>query len=494
MRPRTLGLLAAGVLLLAAFILFVERDLPTTDERREQATRVLDLDPESIQQLRIEWDDQRVILERRAPSLKAEASEPTRSTASTRWMLVEPWVGRADRDAVHGLIDTLANLRHRRRLDDDVDLAALGLDDPVARLTLVEMTGESRTLVLGAPLPASRERMLVIAGQPGGVVIEGPLVDDLTRPPEAWRDRRLFEARHEAVDTLRFTLGDEVVTLVRRDSAKGVAGLRDAAASFWLEAPIEDRADQQAVDRLLATLVALEAQRFFDPDGSADLAQSGSSVVASTDGWLEVTLDGQDRPWRLELLGTDPLDSAARVARVGGQTVTLDTALSTALGASVTAWRSRAWTPVPVYAIDSLHLSDDLGTVEIARDGIDWRRDGERIATTVATDLLDALVAARARPGAEDQAMGTVLDRGQAEAAGFDLSTALWTLHLATDGGGETLSLHPPSDGIWPATSDTRPAVLLMPEKTIDDLRARIEALRAASPSKSKQADPVGGP
>ena len=72
MKPKSLAILAAVVGGLALFITFVERDLPSTDERRAESKRAFGkLSADDVTLLVVEWQGKRVRLERdAAPSAK----------------------------------------------------------------------------------------------------------------------------------------------------------------------------------------------------------------------------------------------------------------------------------------------------------------------------------------------------------------------------------------------------------------------------------------
>lgn len=98
MRPKTLLILALVVLVLGAFIWFYERDLPGSEERAEQAKKVLGgLESRDVEAVEIAWEDRRVRLERPTPE-EAEngdgkdAGEDGAEDAfpEERWRLVEP--------------------------------------------------------------------------------------------------------------------------------------------------------------------------------------------------------------------------------------------------------------------------------------------------------------------------------------------------------------------------------------------------------------------
>ncbi len=69
MRPRTLLILLALVLGLGVFIWFYERELPSSEERAEQAKKVLAFEKDEVRKVILESPAGRVVFER-AESLK----------------------------------------------------------------------------------------------------------------------------------------------------------------------------------------------------------------------------------------------------------------------------------------------------------------------------------------------------------------------------------------------------------------------------------------
>lgn len=57
MRPKTLALLTLIVAALAAFIYFHERRLPSSEERRERAGRLVTLEANEVTALELEWQE-----------------------------------------------------------------------------------------------------------------------------------------------------------------------------------------------------------------------------------------------------------------------------------------------------------------------------------------------------------------------------------------------------------------------------------------------------
>ena len=135
MRGRGLLILFLVVVGLAAFIWFFERDLPSTEDRLEQARLVLPLATDEVDSVVLEVGDQNVELVRRGSQEEMEAGGG--------WALVEPLEAAADRDAVEQLLSTVAELEKVRTLGD-VEAAEVGLDPPrgTLRVTMGSPLGE----------------------------------------------------------------------------------------------------------------------------------------------------------------------------------------------------------------------------------------------------------------------------------------------------------------------------------------------------------------
>ncbi|MEE2778871.1 MAG: hypothetical protein VYE73_19190, partial [Acidobacteriota bacterium] len=111
MKPRTLGALVGLVALLAGFVWFFERDLPSTARGEELARRVLAFEPAEVNRVHIEGPSGGVAL------LRTDGG----------WRLGEPLDDPADAQAVADLLEELSALESERSLDQ-WDPRAAGLD------------------------------------------------------------------------------------------------------------------------------------------------------------------------------------------------------------------------------------------------------------------------------------------------------------------------------------------------------------------------------
>lgn len=461
MKPRTLLALLVLTLGLGGFILFFEKDLLSTDERRALERKVLRLEVADIEGLVIDGAGGRLRLERRE-DLSAggsEAVDPEDPTRPVTWYLSEPFEARADGIAVADLLKDLVGLESGQRLDQ-LDAAQSGLEEPVVEVTL-QTSGDDVTLHFGAEVPASDDRIVAIVGEPGGHVAPASVVFDLQRPANDWRDKALINGLRSEVRKVQFATADWQVSL------------QDRNGDFWLTAPLEDRANRDHVSSLLAAVLGLRAESFVEGE-SMKAIEMGLDPPKSR---LEVTFEGRDEAVEILLggpaVGTTFGAEDLRYAKVGGELVTLKSgALDTLAALEVEDWQSTAWSRFEVFQVERAEVSTSAGlSMVLAREGSDWTRDGAVIDYGAASDLLYGLLESRAQQ---------VIDRQRAEELGFSLATPAVTVRLSTVDDSEQLTLLDGVDGRHGALAEGREVVLILADDAVTELHRLIEAAASA--------------
>lgn len=490
MKPRNLLILLLVVLALAAFLWFVERDMPGSEEREEMSHRVLPvLESGDVTAVTVEVGDERVRLERspaQPPGEEAdEAAEADGEAGGSTWRFAAPqrFAGaRAEGSAVDDLLSALAGLTEERTLDD-VEPAGVGLDAPRARVVLEGAEEEPVTLLVGGEVPASNRMIVGRAAADGTVAPQAYVVDrgiftDLDKPAGDWRARDLFPAERAAVRRIVLSAAD------RPDDVVLTRGDDDA---FRIVQPLSDRADGEEVDALLTALTGLTVERFVDDVDPDALGELG---LDPPHGSVRVETAGGGEPFVLQVGA--PGDGGALHLRIADQVVTARTGLAEAVERPAAEWPSRSLTAWRVFEIQGLTVEDDAGTLTLERATPDWLRDGERIAYSPVADLLYALSDARAdetvavdtlRLPAPEITLTLTAERPQDAGGGEAEEDA--TAVTAT----ETIRLHPAGDdGRVPATVSGRDRVLLLPAAGVEDIRAAVEAVRAAEPLPAEDA------
>ena len=478
MKPKTLLVLLILVVGLGGFIWFFEKDMLSTEERAAQDKKLLgSLKTDEVTAVTIVRDGKTVRLEREAkPNVapaKAGAEVPAAS-AERPWRLTQPLQARADRFAVDRLVDSIAGLGKDRTLSMS-DRKELGLNVPRARVTLTA-GGADTVIEIGAPIPASSNMAVAIAGQEP-VIVSNAVFTDLSKDAGDWRAKELFPGQREDITRIQIQGGETPIVLVKKGD------------EFRLEAPVADRADRDAVNALLGDLSGLQAAKFID--GPAAEAGAWRGTIA-------VETKGQAGPWQLEIgpvpaiappapgASPDSRPPVRTLVRAGGVLAETESKIADTLAKSPASWRSTRWASFEVFRVEGFDVTDAKGPLSLRRKDADWKRGSERIAFTPVSDLLYAVTGARG---------DRLLSRADAVAAGAQLAKPVVTVKLiAADQSEETLTLYPSlPDGTAPAMASGRDGVVSMLNKTfVDDLLSKVQALRAAPPLAAKSDEGAG--
>ncbi|HTG33836.1 MAG TPA: DUF4340 domain-containing protein [Thermoanaerobaculia bacterium] len=469
MKPRTLLILLAVVLALGAFIWFYERKLPSSEERVTLGKKVLELDKAEVTAVAIDSSKGKIRLERTGgagPNAKEGEAAP-----AVEWRIVQPLAARADSFAVDRLLDGIAALEKTRTLDD-VDPKAVGLDKPRAVVRLTTKTGE-KVLRLGAEVPPGGSLIVAVPGQKGVYVVGDAILSEVDKGPGEWRDRLVFRGDRERIRSITLS-----------GAAGGPVVLTRRADGFWIERPFADRADHDLVDGLLSDLTGLTADRFLDGDGSRPPTALGLQPPRAT---VDVAFSGVTPPVRIDL-GTAVTGAAAPegqpsgevgYARVGDVTFEVRTRLGESALRAPADWRALQLSAFEVHQVDSATVRDGGTALELTRADTDWKRGNTLISYLPVSDLLFAVIGARAE---------RLLTPAESQSLHAGLAKPLLTFELRTkDAGNETLVLYPPVQGGVPARASGREVVLLLPADTLQQIQAKVKAVREAKSVKPEK-------
>lgn len=448
MRPRSVLVLLILVLGLIAFIWFYERKLPSSSERAELARRVMELESKDITAIEIHRQQQVVRLEKVAEESSADA------VGEAEWRLVQPLTARADGAQVERLLDDLTGLEKTRTLDD-VGAAELGLESPRARVRLLTATDAVEVRV-GSEIPASSSMIVGLEDENVAYVVGDSVWAELSRPPGDWRSRDAFSFRRDEVDRVTVTRGDRRLLLARRGT------------EFWLESPIADRADSDAIQDFLASLTGLRIDEFLDAPGPS-LAELGLDPPVAE---LEILLQERQEPVRLQWGGSVPEAESRHFARVETLLFETESDLGDLVERSVEDWRSRAVTSLETYQIDKVEVvSPGSDRLALERAGADWKRNDDRVSFDSVSELLYALTDLEARELLFD-----------AEARGRGLELVEPTLELTLSGSErvEQVSFYAALGDEVPVRASDRPVVQMVSSEAVEEILAKIEKVRAA--------------
>ena len=191
MRSGTLIILAIVAVALGAFIFFVERHQPTTDEAVERADRVFpELDEDTIETVEIESNHGHVRF----------------SLVEGEWRMVEPLDWAADPTAVRSLLGAIANLDAERTLSlGEVALSDYGLDNPLLGVVLVDANGVRFALAVGDATPLGSKRAVRRGTDDEIILSADAFVAALDREVDEWRSRDVIELAEHDLESIEIS-------------------------------------------------------------------------------------------------------------------------------------------------------------------------------------------------------------------------------------------------------------------------------------------------
>ncbi len=268
MSPRVTAVLAVLVVLVGAYIFAVDRPQA---QRAEEAKHLVRISKEAVTGITLESPKGTVEIARRGPS---------------SWEITSPFRAPAASFGVSDLLDAVAGVVPQRSLGNPGhDLAAYGLDKPVARVTLRTARGRAVTLEVGKTSPVTTAVYARV--EPGGAVylVDTSIKDSLTKSATDLRQKTVADFANSDVQRVRIR------------GPRGQLAIDRAGPDRWtLEGPRPWPADDFKVTDLFFPLTTTDAKKFHD--GVDDPAAYGLDHPAVT---VELWLKGRSDPLRILL-------------------------------------------------------------------------------------------------------------------------------------------------------------------------------------------------
>jgi hypothetical protein len=346
MRSRNLIILAAVAIALGAFIFFIERHQPTSDERLERADRVFPkLDGKTIVAVELET-----------------SSGPVRlAKAMDEWRLVEPMDYPADPTAIRSIVDSIANLDVERILPiGEVEFGDYGLDDPALGVVLVDSEGQRFSLAVGEETPLGSNRAVRRGTDEEIILSSGFFVANLDKDVDQWRSRDVVDLAEHDLASIEISTPDDRILAVQEDGR------------WQLHAPLTDLADRNQMQSLVSELNTLRVSEFLSID--ADSSELGLDPPAFR--VVMVREDDQD-PLVLEMSASDERESAAPVVcrRNGVDVFTVPASITIRLSKAPVLWRSDKVWPFSSWDVSRVEITNATGEVVLKdADGL-WQLD-----------------------------------------------------------------------------------------------------------------------
>jgi hypothetical protein len=253
MSPKKLLALSAVVVALFAFIVLVERRMPTTEERSRKGDLYWDIPQDRIERIELARGAERLEFQR---------------AGEAGWKMIKPEKYPADAFAVGAVVTDLAEMKRAGGEDAaEARPGDYGLEAPVAKATIVWSDAadpkslKSRTVEFGANIPGTDVVAARVEGTEKVLFVPASVLASLKKNADDFESREVFGVTAGDASRLEILRGRGKLAFVRKDGA------------WWIAEPMADLADTSAVDRLVGALAGLRAKDFVH--GSQDLAAIG---------------------------------------------------------------------------------------------------------------------------------------------------------------------------------------------------------------------------
>ncbi len=445
MTLRRLGLLTGILAVLLAFILALERRMPSTQEKLDRGDVLWQIDDADIAKIEIMRDTLSI--------------EFARSPGGD-WKMVKPEVYPADSGVLSSLVFDLG----KPSREGDAPVAAnepdYGLASPRAVVTIAtkESKGkkaESRTLSIGKEIPGTDTVAARVKGENRTVFVRSSLAADLLKPPDGYKSKKVFQASQSDVSQLTILRG------------RGRLDFEKRKDSWWMTRPAVDLAASTAVTRLIDDLLAASATEFLKIP-KADLAGDGLAPPI-----YSVSLTAAKKPATLEI-GATRADGKTVYARAGDQAFAIEATLTDELSKEADAYRETKVARFDAPSVRRVEWRVGDSKRALSRDGSDWKEDGKVIPTPAVDDVLTAIASLDAKDFLAEAATRAL--ESKPDTASWKIGTS------ATDS--ISVLVRPESPGRVALKVADRPGALLVQSA---DLEKVVEAMKkvpagAASP------------
>ena len=271
---KKLAILTAIFLALLAFVYFYEI---RGEEGREQVRQM----EESL--LRLEQDEITAV-----EISPFQGESIALSKQEDQWMIERPIRAVADAGTVGSLLRDLQSASRDRVFSDaGSDSEEYGLDSPRFRL-VIESGREPRTLLIGSDDFTGNSMYVQLEGDSQVFLTSRSLSTAMDKELFQWRDKKVLAFERPQV---------QAIELDNLENAEGTIRLERRDEEWFMEAPLEERANQGKVTGLLSTVEFAEAQEFVD-DHPQELESYGLVPARAT---LRILLDDAQGWKTLEL-------------------------------------------------------------------------------------------------------------------------------------------------------------------------------------------------
>ena len=397
MTPRKLIVLTALVVALFAFVFFFERKLPSTTERKQKGDLVWEIPEEQVQSVRLEKGTQVIELAR---------------SGEKSWRLVKPDSYPADGFAASDVVSQLARLRRTSPDSADAKPEDYGLKTPIVKAAISwkddKKPGKilSRTVEVGIDIPGTETTAARVADSSAVTFVSTNLALAVKKTPDEFKSREIFGPSNPDNSKLDVDRGRGRLSLAKKDG------------TWWLNQPLSDLADNDAVEKLIGALTALKVIDFLPSPPGQGLASLGLSPPL-----FHVVLSDMKGPGITVDFGASKADGNSVYGRRENQVFTVASTVTEDLTREAEAFREPRLVRFDRGAVTSIEgvFPKTKFLFERKQDG--WSLGGKSVMAPPVDDLMTSLLDTRSRSFGDEARAKALGDRQPAATVTVKLSS-----------------------------------------------------------------------
>jgi len=208
---------------------------------------------------------------------RADGFLQLRQPENNGWLIRQPHAGRADKQAVHALIESIFSGRINDFISDTkTDLTAYGLEKPTSELTVFTQDERTQTLLIGKPVPENPKIIYAKRIESDSVfTVSAEWARELDLNDDLLRSRQVIGLPAERITAIQLNFNDHSVELLRTNN------------QWQVVRPARWEADPAQINQLLKVLTGATVKEFVDEPSEAQTAQMKAApwtAVLTADG------------------------------------------------------------------------------------------------------------------------------------------------------------------------------------------------------------------
>lgn len=269
MKTKTTYILLIIAILIAGYIFFIDKSIPTSDEREAAGKKVFGfLKANDITNIEINAPNasQMTLVGVATPTTPTRIAiictrTAGKSTEDGEWQMTQPVNTKADKSVLENITSQLAGLEKKDTVKEAGKPEIYGLDYPIITISF---TAKARNYLvrLGRAAPLNIGVYATIEGEKNIYVVPQSFADSVNKPVADFRHKRIFDTSSYDMANLKFIHPDQTIELQK------------TGEEWRIIQPVADQADQNKIRDILAQMGTLSVAAFV-ADNETDLTAYG---------------------------------------------------------------------------------------------------------------------------------------------------------------------------------------------------------------------------